>query len=365
MEILGIDASRANKPQKTGTEIYAWQLIRHLQKIIPPQTEVVLYTREQLEGALAPESPSWKEAVLAWQPKRFWTLGRLSLEMKYNPPDLLWIPTHTIPYCAPKSVVTIHDVGFLSRPDLYSAADKIYHRYSTARIVKEAKHIITVSEFCKREIIKFCALPPERITVTPLAADPCYRPATDSEVSRALALYGIRGPYFIFVGRLEEKKNISGLLKAFAAFREKHQKGQLVLAGRPGYGVRAERISKEYPEARVLGWTRQEDMPALISGALALILPSHYEGFGIPVLEAFASGTPVIASNAASLPEVGGEAALYFDPARPDELASAMGRMYKEPELRLNLRQKGLERAKLFSWEKTAQATWDALRRFL
>lgn len=365
MAILGIDASRANKPRKTGTESYAWHLIRLLQKYVPPETEVLLYTRDRLEPGLVPSVSNWKEKILYWPPRRFWTLARLSWEMLRRPPDTLWIPTHTLPFFTPKSVVTVHDVGFMARPELYNLPDRLYHIFSTARIIKNAAHIITVSEFSKKEIIKFCKVPADRVSVTLLSADFKFRPKSAQEIKTILAKYRIDEPYFIFVGRLEKKKNINGLLAAFALFRAKHQNSKLVLVGKSGFGW--EEARKLCPNGSVveLGWAESADTPALIAGALALILPSHYEGFGLPVLEAFASGTPVIASKTASLPEVGGEAALYIDPNKPEELASALGRIYKEPELRTKLSAAGLERAKLFTWEKTAEATWDVLKRFL
>lgn len=365
MAILGIDASRANKPRKTGTESYAWHLIRLLQKYVPPETEALLYTRDSLEPSLRPSAPNWKEAILSWPPKFLWTLARLSWEMFRRPPDLLWIPTHTLPFFAPKSVVTVHDVGFMVRPELYKSADRIYHLFSTARIIKNAAHIITVSEFSKKEIIKFCKVPADRVSVTPLAPNLEFRRLPELEIKKVLAKYGINEPYFIFTGRLEKKKNIGGLMAAFAAFRAKHQNAKLVLVGRPGFGWEEARKFCSNGSVIELGWARSADLPALVSGALALVLPSLYEGFGLPVLEAFASGTPVIASRAASLPEVGGEAALYVDPEHPEEMAAAMGRIYKEPELRAKLSALGAERVKLYSWEKTAEATWEVLKRFL
>ncbi|MBI2099356.1 glycosyltransferase family 4 protein [Candidatus Uhrbacteria bacterium] len=362
---LGIDASRANKNQKTGTEVYAWQLIRELQKIIPPETEALLYAREKLESLLALTASNWKEKILVWPPRFFWTVVRLSYEMLRRPPDLLWIPTHTIPFFAPKTIVTVHDVGFLARPELYKWTDRVYHLFSTWRIIKSAEHIITVSEFSKREIMKYCRVPEEKISVTPLAADEIFYKRPAAEITEVQAKYNINEPYFIFVGTLEEKKNIRGLLSAFAVFIAKHQNAKLMLAGRPGFGWKKAKLLVPWDSVIAPGFVEQNDIPALISGALALILPSYYEGFGIPVLEAFALGTPVIASNSASLPEVGGGAALYFNPDKPEELAAAMGIIYKEPELREKLRAVGLERAKLFSWDKTAEATWNILKRFL
>lgn len=365
MAILGIDASRANKPRKSGTEVYAWELIRNLQKFVPPEAEALLYTREKLESTIRPTAVNWKEKILSWSPHFFWTLIRMSAEMFRRHPDVLWIPTHTIPFFAPRTVVTIHDVGFLARPEFYKLSDRIYHLFSTRRIVKNATAIITVSEFSKKEIIKYCRVSEDMISVIPLAADEIFYPRQATEIKQVLAKYGVSEPYFIFVGRWEKKKNIDGLLRAFFIFRQKHQKVKLLLVGKPGF--RWKKAKKDWPLDAVieLGWVESKDMPALISGALALILPSHYEGFGIPVIEAFACGTPVIASNSGSLPEVGGEAVIYIDPNKPDELAAAMNRIYKEPELRAKLASAGIARVKLFSWEKTAEATWNILRRFL
>lgn len=356
---LGIDASRANKKEKTGTEWYAWEMLRRLPKYIPPELEVLLYTREPLEKSLIPEAKNWIEEQLDWPPRRVWTLIRLSYEMLRRPPDLLWIPTHTIPFFAPKTVVTIHDVGFLARPDLYNAVDRAYHQFSTSRIVKNAQHIFTVSEFSKQEIVKFCKVSPERISVTPLAASEAYRQHTETEINAMRIKYNLSKPYFIFVGRLEKKKNIDGLVKAFSIFREKNKDTELILVGRSGYGADAAR--ETISGVRVFGYVDRKDLPSIVSGAIAFILPSHYEGFGIPVLEAMASGTPVISSNAGSLPEVAGNAAIYIDPNNIEEIAHAMSRIWSESALGAQLRERGYLRAKDFSWDKTAELTWRKL----
>lgn len=366
MKKLGIDASRANKPQKTGTEWYAWHLIRELQKIIPPSVEVLLYTCDKLDSKLAPRVSHFREVRLNWPLRKFWTLGRLSLEMKRRSPDLLWVPTHTLPFSAPKSVVTIHDVGFLSRPDLYKTGDLVFHKFSTKRIIYDATHIITVSEFSKREIIKHCGTKEEKISVIPLAPATAHRQYFKDEIQGVLNKHSLSKPYFIFVGRIEKKKNIKGLLQAFSFFRKKNPEAELVLAGKAGYGGERALLAAEARSGlHVIGYAEEGDLPALISGARALILPSFYEGFGLPVLEAFACGTPVIASSVGSLPEIAHGAALLFDPLKAGELFLAMENIYSNPRIREELREKGLLRAQQFSWTKTAAETWRVLEKFI
>jgi len=367
--IIGIDASRATKLNKTGVEWYAYHVIENLVKI-DSQNNFVLYIKDQPDEWLKKigERANVKIKRLRWPFKFLWTQKRLSWEMLLNPPDVLFIPASAIPFIHPKNtIVTIHDVGFMAYPQSYDRWQRWYQTWSTRLAIKHAKKIITISEFSKQEIIKYFITPlvpplgkgggnsADKIVVTYLGYDKKKFNTDAARNDDVLKKYSITRPYLLFVGRLERKKNIAGLVRAFGGGVT------LVLAGRPGYGwSEAEKIIADKNLQKniiITGYVSEEDLPALYRGATALVFPSFYEGFGLPVLEAFACGTPVICSNAASLPEIAGEAALLVAPDDANAIAEAMERIVINETLRGELTYKGRERLQRFNWQRCGEKT--------
>jgi glycosyltransferase involved in cell wall biosynthesis len=371
MALIGIDASRANAHQRTGTEWYAYYLIQAMKKLPVPGLEFMLYSKKFLRDGLEDFPDGWNGKILTWKPKRFWNQLRLSWELHKHPVDLFFQPTHTLPLVKPKRVVaTLHDVGFDRLPKLYRPAELRYHRASAKLAARRANRILTVSEFSRREILELYKLPPDRVVATPLAYDPTtYRADLPQEDKDAvLAKYRLSRPYLFYTGRIEEKKNVVNLLHAFALFKGRRGVGdpiKLVLAGLPGFGI--ERIMKEIAarklEAHVVmpGYVPEEEMPALMAAAHLVLLPSWYEGFGLPIVQAQAVGTPVITSDRASMPEVGGDGATYVKPDEPEDIARAMSLLTDESKGWETMRAKGFENAKRFSWDATAKATMNVL----
>lgn len=367
--IIGIDASRSNKEKKTGTEWYSYLLIEHLKKIIPANVTVRLYAREPLGREFAVLPANWEERVLKWPPKYLWTLVRLSLEMWLDPPDLLFVPAHGLPLTLPKrTVATIHDIGFERFPELYNRRALWYHRFVVRRALKRASAIITISEWSKKEIQSVFKNIPSPIFVTLLAHD--ERRYHDhiflDDQREAQKRYKIESPYFLFIGRLEKKKNIVNIISAFWEFgKTDKQNYSLVLVGPRGYGFKeADQLIGKYKldeRVKILNWAPEADIPALMSSASALVFPSLYEGFGIPILEAMAVGTPVITSNQGATAEVAGNATLLVDSHDVTAISRAMQAIASDQNLRDKLRQGGFARAMNFSWEKTALATWEIL----
>ncbi len=366
--IIGIDASRANKPVKTGTEWYSWHVIQELKKIIPADVTVRLYTREGLRDGLDVLPPNWEERVLNWPPKYLWTIVRLSIEMMQHPPDVLFVPAHGLPLIAPKkSIAAIHDIGYERFPELYKPWQPIYHRYFLRRELKECSTIITISEFTKKEIEDVCGPVRVPIAITPLAYDTekFFSPLPQKDSSRVRVAYDLTRPYFFFIGRLEKKKNIFGLLDAFAQFAKTNSSHDLVLVGPWGFGKEAvERRIQASLANRIhkLSWVPADDIPALMAGATALVFPTFYEGFGIPIVEAMAVGTPVITSKGGAHEEVAGGAALLVDPYNTEEIAHSLTELASNPTRVNELRARGLARAKAFSWASTAEKTWQILQ---
>ncbi len=365
--ILGIDASRANRAQKTGVEGYAYHLIQALKEVIPSEHQVLLYTDRQLEGPLGKLPRGWESRVLRAVFGRLWTVTSLTLEMLFNPPDLLFVPAGALPLILPKkSVTTIHDVTFLSHADWYGWQDERMQKIALSR-AREASAMIAPSDFTKDEMIHHAHFSPDKIHVVPLAPDPGYHPglADPSVLSR----YGIQDPYVIFVGRLDVKKNLDTLIKAHSNVLQntRMKKLQLVLVGAPGFGWK--KILKTISESshrscvKVLGWVPQTDLQALMRGTRALVNPAPGEGFGLPVLEAMASGVPAVAARAGALPEACGGAAHLAHPFDAEVWASALGELLdrNHESYRAHLVASGLARAAEFSWERTARETWGVL----
>jgi glycosyltransferase involved in cell wall biosynthesis len=268
-----------------------------------------------------------------------------------------------------RNVVTIHDLPQYS--NLYSGTRHPERKFRLyADIMARADRIIANSVYTKADILRFYSIPEERIDVVPHGVDVPARSIGAGEVQAVLARYGIRAPYLLHVGRIETKKNLCRTLEAFAGVRKQSAEPvQLVLAGTPGPGaeevfhaIEAFRLREE---VRATGYVRKEDLPALYAGAIAFLFPSLYEGFGMPVLEAMACGTPVLASSVTSLPEVAGDAALMVDPLDAGSIAHGMLRLMEEPGLRDGYIRKGLERVKEFTWERTARETLAVYRKTL
>lgn len=398
---IGIDASEANKRERTGTEWYAYHIIQQLLPLLGNAHTVRLYLDKPLNADFTDLPQNAETHLLRWPLSFFWTQARLSIEMLFQRPDLLFVPAHTLPLLRPKqTITTLHDVGFERFPELYNTKpigpksaviskpldtlirlfslgryrnnELDYHRFSARFAVTHADHILTVSEFSKKEIQKFYHVPQEKISVVYHGYDRAlYVPTQDSiERRNLLARYGIHEPFVYFVGRLEKKKNIVGLVQAFHLFRQQHAKPcQLVLIGNTGYGWEeaATYIQDHHLSEWIVrpGYVPERDLSSIISAAGALVFLSFYEGFGMPLLHAMACGTPIVAGDAASIPEVVGDAALLCDPQKPHEAGNALLRLFREPELAETLRRKGIERAKNFTWEQAARQTYEVFQRFL
>ncbi len=373
--LIGIDATRANKAVKTGVEWYAWHVIQELKKLTQGNgNSWILYSNKILTNGLEVLPDNWYEVRIKWPLFFGWTQCRLSYEIHRRPPDVLWMPGSTLPRVIPKqTVVTMHDIGYHRLPKLYPRRQVQIHERAMKEIAKKAARIITVSEFSAREIAEAYGVDPKKIAITYNGIDhDTYRPIKDFEaILNRLRRYQIPQPFFAAIGRQEAKKNLATLIKSFTAFKTRRGVGdphRLVLIGARGHGY--DEIKKEIENSTVkseimeLGYIPESDMPYILNAAEALIHPSWYEGFGIPPIEAMACGCPVLSSNAASLPEICGEAALYFAPGEPEELTAAMSRLTDESGLKEKLRLAGISRAARYTWQATTEKTLPVLTRW-
>jgi glycosyltransferase involved in cell wall biosynthesis len=293
------------------------------------------------------------------------TLGQaqIALAAHCHGLDLVHDPTGSAPLSltSARRVATIHDVIPFVYPATSTRLDWLIYRFWLPLVARRLDQIITISRQSRSDLIRYLALKPEQVKVIPLAAAPRYRPASRANVEEMLSRLGIRGPYLLFVGSLEVRKNLIRLLEAYARLRASSGSWTLVVVGarklrQSPVAATVRRLGLE-PHVHVTGYVAEEDLPALYSGADLFVFPSLYEGFGLPVLEAMACGTPVVTSAVSSLPEVAGDAALLVDPFDVDALTTAMRRVLEDPALTSSLRERGQARAAQFSWERTARET--------
>lgn len=269
-----------------------------------------------------------------------------------------------------KRITFIHDMAYKTCPQTVDKKTRIWLELCMRTSCRHADHIVTVSAFSKKEIVRLLHIPEGNITVIPNAVDHTvyHTDYSKDQLKMARSRYGIREDYFLYLGTIEPRKNLERLLDAYARLcREKPDAPQLVLAGRRGWlcnGI--------YEKARSLhlgnkilftGYVRQQDSPMLMCGAAAFVFPSLYEGFGMPPLEAMACGTPVITSNTTSLPEVAGDAAVLVNPKSRSEIYRAMKQMLEDSSVTDRCRKRGTARAKQYTWEKSAKMLSDLYRK--
>lgn len=364
---IGIDASRYKHAEATGVEWYSWHIINGLVEEIAnsKEDELILYSKIPLNI----EEKNVVNKLLA--AKRLWTLRCLSKEMWQNPPDVLFVPSHTLPLNLPKkSVITIHDVAFRHLKNVYSFSEYHHLNWSTKMAVKNGTKIIVPSQATKDDLIKFFACKPEKVVVIPHGFEK-PKDVNEEEVmnnSDIFKYFGINKEtkYALFVGRLENKKNLVKLVEAFAKFSENNPDYQLILAGKRGLGF--EKILKTVNKFKLAdkvimpGYITEEEKAVLYMNSKFFVFPSLYEGFGLPLLEAFYYGKAVLCSNNSSLPEVGGEAAHYINPQSAEEIAEGLEKLANDETYVNDLVKKGSERLKLFNWKEAVKKTLWTIR---
>lgn len=357
---VGLDA---RKLRDFGIGTYLRGLLQELPALwVPGELIVYLPTEAERRASSLAGAPGVTLAVERSAPYSARELAALPLQMARHRLELYHAPHYVLPPLRPcPAVVTIHDLIHLRFPaQLPSLLASLYARVMFRVSVRSARRIIAVSEATRRELAERLGVPPDKVRVIPNGVDGRFRPAADPRApDAALARLGLERPYVLFVGNPKPHKNLPRLLDAFAGLDPKL--GRLVLAGIPE-GARGS-VGREVAarglgdRVRVLGVLPEETMPVLYQGAEILVLPSLWEGFGLPALEAMASGTPVVAAARGGLPEVVGEAGLLVDPTDVDALRAAMYNLLDNFSLRSELRARGLARARAFSWRRMAEAT--------
>ncbi len=282
---------------------------------------------------------------------------------------LLWSPNNTGPLAVAHQVCTVHDIIPIDRPEWFSPQFSAWYQWLLPRLVRRVQHIIAVSEFTKQRLIDRLAVDSRKITVVWNGVDADFIPQPADVVEELRRALGIQSPrYLLATGSRDPRKNLVRLLEVWRRILPHMPDDlELVLMGREESSAvfSTAKTSDIPPRVRFAGYVKQEQLPALYSGALALVYPSLYEGFGLPALEAMACGTPVVTSATTSLPEVVGAAAVLVDPENTDAIAEAVQRVVESADLRRQLREAGLARVAEVTWDRSAQQTRQVLQRQL
>lgn len=335
---IGINGNEANVAHRVGVGQYAFELLSHLKGPF----------KVYLSSQPLPDMPKLDYEVFG--PKKLWTLTGLQRKLLTDAPDVLFTPTHYAPIYVPcPSVISIMDMSFERFPQFFKKKDLYQLKYWTKFSAKQAKKIITISEFSKNEICKIYDFPREKVVVT-------YPGYDTDRFNTRVKKKNRYGDYLLFLGTLQPRKNIARLIEAYSQLKTN---SKLVIAGMINEGRGGWMNANIKASSRIIltGYIPDKEVPVLMTNAKAYILPSLYEGFGIPAIEAMACGTPVIVSRVSSLPEICGGAATYIeDPYDIQSIKIALQQGIKADKVKL-----GLEWVKRYNWKDTAKRTLDVL----
>lgn len=352
-----------------GTAEYARHLI-HALSALNHDTRYCAIQHVRDATALAPDSHVRRINTITPCHHRLerWSL---SVELARHRLDLLHSPDSIPPQRgARRHVITIHDLHYLHYPQFMTAASRRHYRGQIAWAVQAADHILVSSRATQTDLVNLLNVPAEKMTVHMLGVDSTFTPLPDDAVRQTRAGLGLPESYILFVGTFEPRKNIPSLMKAYARLRDDlPDTPPLVMVGRRGWLY--DEIFQAVDTLKLADaviWLENAPyaaLPAIYNGAAVLVLPSHYEGFGLTALEAMACGTPTVVANRSSLPEVVGDTGLLIDPDDPDAIADAVRRVLIESDLGEHMRSAGLARAATFTWQRTAETTLAVYRAVL
>lgn len=308
--------------------------------------------------------------VLAQKSRIMRYLFSFNTQLRLHPADIFFVQFNAPPFTPCKIVTSIHDLSFEHLPETFKWRSHTQMKITIRRTARNAAHIVTCSEYSRRDIIDTYKIAPEKVTTIPLAAADWFHPVTD-EVALASVRkkYELPGDFILGVGSVQPRKNLVRLIEAYSMLSDTSDLPPLILVGRKAWlfedSLKAAIEHGVEDKVRFTDFVPDEDLPALYTLSTCFVYPSFFEGFGIPPLEAMQCGSPVITGNRTSLPEVVGDAGILVDPFDVTSIADAMDRVLKGTDLRADLRRKGFERAKLFSWERAARETLDIFEKVM
>lgn len=356
---IAVNATPAVSTQKTGVEYYTDALLRAMCRVAPADAfDVCAPTRW---SASVPDA--WKVHALPWSLPG-WSTFRFSAHLLRTRPDVVFVPGNALPPVRiGKQVTTVHDLAFVQHPELYTVAQKKDLERAHKRAAR-ADHIITISDTTKRDMAERYDVPDERMTTVHLGIDHDrfhVRTEADADVRRVQAVHHLQKPYILFIGRVEQKKGVDTLIRAYEDAGLWEREIELVLAGRRGAHVsEASRALLTTRGVRELGYVADEDVGPLLSGAQAFTFPTRKEGFGMPVLEAMASGVPVICSDLPVLREIAGDFPTFVPVDNVQEWSRALTNMTYD--VRHTTDDAAILHAQSFTWDRCARETWRVLQ---
>ncbi|MFH1833039.1 MAG: glycosyltransferase family 1 protein [Candidatus Levyibacteriota bacterium] len=365
--LIGIDGNEANVEKRVGIGEYAYELLRQFSKYQISNIKYQIYLKTKPIDDLPKEREGWRYRIV--KPSKLWTQIGLPFDLFWHRPrpDIFFSPTHYAPRfsCVP-TIVSIMDLSFIHFPELFKKSDLYQLKNWTAYSVKKASKIFAISQASKDDIIKTYGIPKEKIVVTHLGIK--NQKSKIENMDEIKKKYGIEGNYILFVGTLQPRKNIERLIEAFSKIKNQEsgiKNLELVIIGKKGWLyediLSAPKKFGIEDKVKFLDFVSDNDLPSFYQNAVCFVLPSLYEGFGLPVLEAMQNNCPVIISNVSSLPEAGGDAALYVNPEDVSDIAEKMRLLINDENLRKELIKKGKKQIGKFSWEKTARETLKVL----
>ncbi len=358
--IIGIDGNEANVKLKVGVSVYTLNLLTYFQNQANQSLQFKIFLKEKPIDTLPKENQYFKYEIIPG--KFFWSQFFLPFNLYLKKRvDAFFSPAHYSPrFCPAPTIVTIHDLSFIFFPNDFLKTDLIKLRQWTKYSINKAKKIIAVSKTTKKDIIKYYQVPENKIEVIYNGYEKriTHKKFTLKEIKK----WPVEAKnYILYVGTLQPRKNITVLIQAFHLFKRLNKNFKLVIVGKKGWLYQdIFRLVKKLGlnnEVLFTDYISDEELIFLYQKAFCFILPSLYEGFGIPILEAMSFACPVISSFTSSLPEIGGDACLYFNPKNFNELFEKIKLLAENKNLRKELIKKGKKRVKLFSWKKCGQET--------
>ena len=362
--VIGVDGNEANVDEHVGVSVYTLVQLNYFQSVASENLSFCVFLRQKPKKSMPKATPHFYYEVVKgtflWSqiflPIHLYTKSKI---------DLYFAPAHYIPrFCPVPIVVTIHDLSFFYYPSEFRKKDLFQLKNWTAQAIHKSKAIIAVSKTTKKDIVKWYQIPDTKISVIYNGFEKKSEDKSDKDV---LTQYNISGKkYILYVGTLQPRKNIVTLIHAFNDYYKTHEGLKLVIVGKKGWlydeiFAEVKRLSLN-DKVIFTDFIPDEDVIILYKNAWVFVMPSLYEGFGIPILEAMAYGCPVISSQNSSLPEIGGEACLYFDPEDPNDLIEKLYQLAQSKEIYNKLIKTGKNRITLFSWERCAHETLELLK---
>lgn len=366
--IIGIDGNEANVKDKVGISEYSFELLQQFRDLPTAGIQFEIFLKSKPREDMPKRQENWHYRTIG--PKKLWTQFALPkhLYLVKPRPDVFFTPTHYAPRFSPlPTAISIMDLSYIHFPELFRRRDLYKLKNWTAYSARKASAIFTISHASKNDILKEYAIDEQKVHVTYPGIKLENIMHDTISIGQLQAKYGVEKEYILFVGTLQPRKNIARLVESFARVVKETKKNtlQLLIIGKKGWLfeeiLAAPQKYNIEDNVKFLEFVSNEELTTFYKHASCFVLPSLYEGFGLPVLEAMKNGCPVITSNISSLPEAGGDAALYVDPEDANDITKKIMLVLSDKQKRNDMIKKGYEQVKKFSWEKTAKQTLSVL----